>query len=231
MLAVPILLYVGRDQWFFLDEWFVLGDGAGSLNGFFDAHNGHWSTIVTVVFRANYAIWGLHTYLPYQVPVVLAHVGSAVVLRILIRQLGVRGWIATVAAVVFVFFGSGNLNIFFGFQVSQAGSLLFGLALFVIANRDGPIDRRDWFGLAVGLVGLMTSGIFIPLAVGVGVAVLIRRGVRVAAFYTVPLGIVYAVWYALYGREDRVPVILGAERRGRVRLANAQRDLHCPRRH
>ena len=204
VLAVPLLLYLGRDQWFFLDEWWVLGEGSDSLTGYFDAHNGHWSTVVTVVFDVNYAIWGLHTYLPYQVPVVLAHVGSAVFVRVLMRQLGVRGWIATPAALIFVFFGSGSLNIFFGFQISQAGSLFCGLAYFALANREGPLDGRDWLALVVGLVGLTTSGIFVAMVVGVGLAVLLRRGLVAATFYTVPLAVVYGVWYMLYGREDSV---------------------------
>jgi len=204
VLAVPLLLYLGRDQWFRADDWYVIGDGADSLDGYFAAHNGHWVTVVTIAHSVSYRLWGLHTYLPYQVPVVLAHVGSAVLLRILMRQLGVRGWIATAGALVFVFFGSGSLNIFFGFQISETGSVFCGLAYFVLANRDGPIDRRDWLALAVGLVGLMTSAVFVPMVVGVGVAVLIRRGPRLAAFYTVPLGLVYGVWYLLYGHEDSV---------------------------
>jgi len=204
VIAVPLLLYLGRDQWFYRDEWFVLGDGSESLDGFFDAHNGHWITVVTVVFRVNYALWGLHTYLPYQVPVVLLHVGSAVLLRVVMRRQGVRGWIATAAALVFVFFGTGSLNIFFGFQISQTGSLFCGLAYLLLADRDGPVDQRDWIALAVGIVGLMTSGIFVAMVVGVGVAALVRRGPLVAAFYTAPLACVYGIWYLLYGREDSI---------------------------
>ena len=204
VLSVPLLLYLGRDQWFYLDEWSVLGDGVGSQGGYLDPHNGHWSTVVTIAFRVNYALWGLRSYLPYQVPVVLLHVGSAVLLRILMCRLGVRGWIATVAALIFVFFGAGSLNIFFAFQISQTGSLFCGLAYLVLADRDGSLDRRDWLALAVGVVGLTTSGIFVPMVVGVGVAVLLRRGPWVAAFYTVPLGLIYGVWYLFYGRDNTV---------------------------
>jgi len=207
--AVPFLLYLGRDQWFFLDEWWLLSDGAASHGGIFDAHNGHWITLTAIAYRINYALWGLRTYLPYQVPVVLLHVGSAVLLRILMRRLGVRGWIATVTALIFVFFGSGSLNIFFGFQISLAGSLFCGLALLLLVDRNGTIDRRDWLALAVGVVGLMTSGVFVPMVVGVGVAALLRRGPWVAAFYTVPLGLIYGIWYLLYGREDRVLSLSG----------------------
>ena len=203
VLAVPLLLYLGRDQWFFLDEWWLLSDGAGSHDGIFDAHNGHWITLPAILYRINYWVWGLRTYVPYQVPVVLLHVGSAVLLRTLMRRMGVRGWIATAAALVFVFFGTGSVNIFFGFQVSLTGSLFCGLALLLLADQDGPINRRDWLALAVGVVGLMTSGVFVAMVAGVAVAVLLRRGLAVAAFYTVPLGVIYGAWHLLNGQGGR----------------------------
>ena len=201
-LAVPLLLYLGRDQWFFLDEWWLLGDGADSLDGYFESHNGHWITLTAIVYRINYELWGLHSYLPYQVPVVLVHVGSAILLRLLMRRLGVRGWIATFAALIFVFFGSGGQNLFFGFQLSVTGSLFCGLALFLLADRDGALGRRDVVALAVGLVGLTTSGVFVPMVAGVAVAVLLRRGLVAAAFYAVPPALVYGIWYLSYGRDD-----------------------------
>jgi hypothetical protein len=80
VLAVPLLLYLGRDQWFYLDDWWLLGDGPASHKGLFDAHNGHWITVSAIIYRLNYRLWGLRTYLPYQVPVVLLQFGSAVLL-------------------------------------------------------------------------------------------------------------------------------------------------------
>jgi hypothetical protein len=200
--AFPLLLYLGRNQWFFYDEWWVLGDGTGSQNSFLEAYAGHWITVPMAVYRINFRLFGLNTYLPYQLPVVLLHLGSAVLLRILMRRAGVRGWIATVAALAFVFFGSGEFNVFFGFQVSLTGSLFLGLLLFVLADQPGTINRRDWLGLAVGVVGLMTSAVFVPIVAGFGVAVLMRRGPRVAAFYILPLALIFSVWYAFYGRDD-----------------------------
>ncbi len=168
VVAAPLLLWVGRDHWFFLDEWLVLQRDGLTDPGYLDAHNGHWITVVALDYRLNFRLWGLSTYVPYQVPVVAAHLASAALLRIVMLRVGVRGWLATGAALVFVFLGSGRDNITFGFQISMTGSLLAGLALLLIADHAGPVDRRDLVGLVVGVVGLMTSSVFVALLVGRG---------------------------------------------------------------
>ena len=50
----------------------------------------------------------------------------------------------------------------------------------------------------------MTHSVFVALLIGFGVTTLLRRGVRVAAFYAVPLGAIYLPWYLAYGRESTV---------------------------
>jgi hypothetical protein len=201
VVALPLLLWFGRHRWFFLDEWWVLTDGLTSP-GYLDAHNGHWITVLRFDYRLTSELWGLRSYLPYQIPVVLAHLGAAVLLRHVIRRIGVRGWIATCAAVAFLFFGSGRDNITWGFQLSVTGSVVCGLVLFLLADGPRQVTRRDWLILAVGLLGLMTSAMFLGFLVGFGVTTLLRRGMRVAAFYALPLGVVYGTWYLEYGRED-----------------------------
>ena len=57
---------------------------------------------------------------------------------------------ATVVASILVFFGSGYQNIVLPFQMSLVGSLAFGLGHLLLADHDGPVDRRDAFGLAAG---------------------------------------------------------------------------------
>lgn len=135
-------------------------------------------------------------------PAVLGHVASAVLLRQVCRRLGARGWIATAAALAFLYFGAGNENIFLGFQLALTGSLICGFGMFLLAEGPAAVTRRDWLTLALGVVGLMTSGAFVAIVVGVSVTTLLRRGLRVAAFYAVPLASVYLAWYAVYGRDS-----------------------------
>ncbi|MGH9251741.1 MAG: hypothetical protein ACRD0W_19805, partial [Acidimicrobiales bacterium] len=50
--------------------------------------------------------------------------------------------------------------------------------------------------------GLMSSGIGVTMVMVVGLAMLIRRGWRVAALHAVPLGVTYLVWYFGIARES-----------------------------
>ncbi len=211
VVALPLLLWFGRDHWFFLDDWWVLTRDGLASPGYLDAHNGHWITLLRFDYRLNFELWGLRSYLPYQVPVVVAHVAAAVLVRMVMLRLGVRGWIATAGALAFLFFGSGRENIVFGFQLSLTGSLVCGLALFLLSEGPRAVTRRDWLAMGVGFVGLMTSAAFPPIIVGVGVTTLLRRGARVAAFYAAPLVAIYAIWYAAYGRDNATSLDLGTQ--------------------
>jgi hypothetical protein len=203
--ALPLLLWAGRDYWFFLDDWWVLTRDGLTRPGYLDGHNGHWITLLRFEYRLNMELWGLR-YLPYQLPVVLAHLGAALLLRQVIRRCGVRGWIASATALAFVLFGSGRENIAFGFQVSVTGSLVCGLALFLLADGPRTVTRRDWLALGLGVVGLMTSSVFVAMLVGFGVTTLVRRGLRVTVFYALPLGAIYAAWYLRYGSDSAAPL-------------------------
>jgi hypothetical protein len=49
---------------------------------------------------------------------------------------------------------------------------------------------------------LLCSGVAVTMTIAVGVAVLIRRGWRLALFHTAPLGAVYVVWWLTEARDS-----------------------------
>lgn len=190
-----IVFRLGNWMWFISDDWGLIdGRDLFSLNGLFDAQNGHWSTVPFVVYQVLYRIFGLHTYLPYLAVTVVLHLTLAGLLRVAMRRSGVGPWTATVVAGTFVLFGTGYENILLAIQISMVGSMVFGMAQLLLADHDGPIDWRDGAGLGAGLLALMSSSIGIPMVVAVGVAVFIRRGWRPALFHTAPLAATYVLW-------------------------------------
>ena len=66
-------------------------------------------------------MFGIRSYVPYQLLVILLHLAAAVLLRVVMRRAGVRPWIATLTAGVFVFFGAGAENILIAFQITFVG--------------------------------------------------------------------------------------------------------------
>jgi hypothetical protein len=193
---------ISRPMWFYLDEWdFLAGRTAGNLSDLFRAHNEHWVTLPVLTYRALWWVFGLRTYRPYQLVIILLHLTAALLLRAVMRRAGVRPWTATIVACVLVFFGSGYQNIVYPFQMTLVGSLVFGLAQLLLATHEGRFDRRDWFALAAGCAGLLCSGIAVPMVLAVGIAVLLVRGWRMALLQTVPLAVLYVVWFAAIGHK------------------------------
>ena len=196
--SLVFLIQYGRYAWFAFDEWYILaGRDGGNLADYFRPHDGHWITLPVVAFKALWAIVGLHSYRPYQMMAILTHLLVAVLLRVIMRRLGVNGWIATIAAVAFALFGAGQANVVWAFQISLEGSMALGLVHLLLSGHDGPLDRRDWLGLVAGLGALMCSGLGVIMVAIVGVAVLLRRGWRAAAFHTVPLAAIFGLWYVI----------------------------------
>lgn len=202
LAALPLILVLAHYRWFFYDEWdFLAGRTGGDLGDLFRAHNEHWSTLPILAYRALWWLFGLRTYVPYQALAVALHLTAAALLRVVMRRAGVGPWIATVVASLFALLGAGDENIVWAFQMAWGASLVFGLTHLLLADHDGPVDRRDALGLAAGVAGLMCSGVAVTMVVVVGLATFLRRGWRVAAVHTAPLAVLYLVWWAATGRD------------------------------
>jgi len=202
LFALVLWSVLGRFQWFYYDEWdFLAARKAGDLGDLFRPHNEHWTTVPILMYRALYSLVGLRSYLPYQLVVIVLHLTAASLLLIIMRRAHVQPWLATAAASLFALLGAGYFNIVMAFQVTFTGALVLGLTHLLLADHDGPMDQRDWLGLTVGLLGLMMSGLAVTMVAVVGLAVLLRRGWRLALFHTVPLGTCYLIWLFVLGRS------------------------------
>ncbi|MDP9332406.1 MAG: hypothetical protein M3Q30_03715 [Actinomycetota bacterium] len=191
-------LVAGHKIWFFRDDWDFLSGRSINAHDLLRQHGGHLVALPLVVFRGLYFFVGLRSYVPYQVLPIGLHLTAAALLRAIMRRAGVGPWISTVAASLFVFFGAGSQDILWAFQITFSGPLVLGLAQLLLADHDGPIDRRDWIGIFAGLAALMCSGVAVAMVAVVGLAALARRGWRVALFHTAPLGVLYAAWWLHY---------------------------------
>ena len=167
-------------------------------------HNEHWQTLPILAYRVvehrrSAQLQAVSTGDDRVAP------DGRVLLRVVMRRAGVVPWIATIAASLFVLFGPGHENVIWAFQVGFVGSLVCGLAHLILADHDGPLDRRDAIGLLFGIAGLMSSGAGVTMAFVVGLAALLRRGWRAAAFHLVPLAVLFLAWYLVVGRDAYSP--------------------------
>lgn len=194
VLAFFFSLQAGSHYWFHADEWRLIGPTEWTVDDYFQPQNGHWSTIPVLFYRVWYELFGLHSYLVYQVPLVLMHLTLAVLLRVTMRRSGVSPWVATLVAASFVLLGTAEQNILSPIQVSMVGSLLFGYAQLLLIDRDGPVGRRDVVGVLFGVLALMASGIGMVMVVVAAAAALLRRGWLAAAVHGGVPTLVYCVW-------------------------------------
>ncbi len=206
------VVWLNRDQWFFGDEWAFLGP-RGVLHGqpgLFAPHNEHWSTLPVLVYRGLYSLFGVRSYLPYVLVLAVVHVVVAHLLWRVMRRSGVDVAVATALCTLFLFLGAGSENILWAFQIGFVGSVACGLGALLLVDRDGAFDwppgRREVAVWAVLVLGLMCSGIGVPMVAVAGVAVVLRRGFgraglgRAALVVSVP-GAVYLAWLLLAGRD------------------------------
>jgi hypothetical protein len=78
VVAWPVIVFGLADYvWFFRDDWSFIAERELSLEDLFEPHNAHWSTVPLVAFRGLYAVFGLHSYVPYLAVVVAAHLGES----------------------------------------------------------------------------------------------------------------------------------------------------------
>ena len=146
-----------------------------------------------------YAVFGLHSYVPYQIVLVGSHLVGAWLLFVVMRRAGVRAWIAACVTAPFVLFGPGSQNLLWAFQITFTLAFAFGLAQLLLADHEGPINRKDWLALGSGAIALTCSGVAPAMVFAVTIATFIRRGLRPAAFQALPLAVLYVTWFVLYG--------------------------------
>lgn len=196
-----VLLHLGRESWFLRDEWFLLTDQDGFPDLLEPNAGSHWVAVPRLVYWAFWHIWGLTTYRPYLAANLALHVTAVVMLRNLLRRSGVSPWLATAGALPMLLFGPGHEGILLAFQIGFTGSIAWGLVQLVLADVEGGFQRRDCLALAAGLLAITSSGVGLATTVMVGLALLVRRGWRMAAVQSVPLVTLYGGWLLLRGES------------------------------
>lgn len=199
--AVVVFVFIGQRQWFVRDDWgFLLSRNAlhrerGWQAWLFEAQDGHWMTPPILMYRAVHLLFGIDSYWPFLVMVLAMHVGIVVLAHELCRRAGAAPWTAALLCGVLLVFGNGWENIVFAIQITFNLSLLAFLAQVVLVDHDGPRDRRDVAGAAIGVIGVMSSGFGPFFVLGVGVLLGLRRRWQALAIAVIPQGLAYGWWY------------------------------------
>ena len=196
--TAAFMFHLARGLTFNLDEWIVVtqrrGPGAPSL---LQPHNEHLSVLLLSVFLGLLRIGGLDNQPLMMVPLVALQVALGVLLFVIARRRVGAGVAVGVAALAMVC-GLAYENFLIPGQAGQMASIVAGVAAFAVLDR--PATRRSDRQLcALMAVALASSGMGIPILIGVTVELLLTpEGRRRLWVVGVPFGL-YLVWYAFYG--------------------------------
>jgi hypothetical protein len=198
--AAALLLYETRGTTFWTDEWAWLVERRDpGLDTLLEPHNEHLSLVPLVLYNALFELVGADTYLPYRLAVIAAHLGVAVLVYVYAgRRLGAV--LGLLAAALMLFLGPGWQNFMWGFQVAWLISLAAGVGAFLLLDR-GDRAGALWACVLVG-VALASSGVGVPIALGLAVELLWRRR-REVWVVAAPL-LLYAVWWLAYTDSELI---------------------------
>jgi hypothetical protein len=206
-IGVLIVIVIGRHQWFVRDDWAFIftRQRIREINGIdsmlLAPQDGHWMTWPILTFRLLHGVFGTGSYVPYLLVLWATHVGAVVLARAWMVRLGVSAWISTLMTILLLVFGAGWENLMFAIQIVYNFSLIAFLGHTLLVDHDGPIDRRDWFGVALSLIGVSSSGFGPFFGFGVGLLLVLRRRWKAAAVAVVPQALVWSWWWLTWGAD------------------------------
>lgn len=203
-----LLVWLGRRQWFVLDEWVVIVDRAffprsGDLS-MFEPHNDHPVFLAGLVYRALLAIVGLRTYVPYLAVVIVLHLVTVHLLYRLCRdRLDVRAPAALLVTGIAAVLGSGWENLLTAWQMTFVGSVAAGFGALLLASRDDPSVRSDAGVAFLAVLSVLASGVGVAMCAALALTVVLgarpdRSTGRRLALMLGPAVAVYGLWYLAF---------------------------------
>jgi hypothetical protein len=200
VVGLAAILWIGRDQWFFGDDWAILVTRLDA--SILVPHVGHWTLSPAVVFQLLRNWLGLGSYLPFLALAVFAHLAVVHLLWRILNRVGVQPWLASALGIFLLFLGGASENIFWAFQFGFMGAIALGLWVLVLLDR--PRLNIPLI-VVLSLVAPTLSGTAIPVLAAAAVVGVVRHGWWRTGLLLLPTAISYLLWYVLVARGYAVP--------------------------
>lgn len=203
VVSFAAILWIGRDQWFFGDDWAILvpsNDGALLL-----PHMGHWNLVPAFVFPLVRNWLGLGSYLPFLALSVIMHLLVAHLGWRILRRIGVNEWVAVTLSVFVMLLGGAAENLLWAFQFGFMGAIAFGLAVVLLFDQPKLTWRIAFAIVGCSVLAPMFSGTAIPVLAAAAIVGWIRHGFLRTAALLAPTFLTYLLWYFLLARQYPTP--------------------------
>lgn len=201
--TAALMLYLSRGLTFNLDEWTVVterrGAGAPSLLA---PHNEHLSILVLGLLVGLLDIGGLDAQPLLMVPLIALQITLGVLLFVIARR-RVGAGVALGVAAVAMLSGLAYENFLVPGQAGQMASIVAGVAVFALLDLPRT-PRNDRLLAALMIIAIASSGMGIPVLVGVAVELLLTREGRERLWVVGMPFALYLLWYVAYGTNRAV---------------------------
>jgi hypothetical protein len=194
--SAALIMYEGRGLLFFFDEWSWIFDRRHlSMDALLQGHAGHLSILPVLVYDSFLWVFGLTHYTAFRGLLLGLHLTCATLVFVYMRR-RVRPVAALVPAVVLLFFGAAWQDLLWAFQIGFLMSVAAGLGALLLLDSE---HRRANVGVMICVaIALGSSSVGIPIVIGLGVELALRRAWSRVWMIAVP-GALYALWYVFYG--------------------------------
>lgn len=199
--SAAVLLVLTAHLTFFGDTWEFLMNRRGlSLDAVLKPHNEHIVAIPVLIEQALIRLFGMSSARPEFVLLTVMLLLTAWLLFVYVRR-RLGPWFALFAAVLLLCLGPAWEVLLWPFEISFAGSMLFGIATLLALERDdrwGDVAACAFLALSFGF-----SELALPFAAAALVDVYQRRRERgIGRLYLVAVPVLlYAGWYVGWGHE------------------------------
>jgi hypothetical protein len=209
-LAVPVILWIGRDLTFLRDQWdVVLSPSGWSTKTILGPFGEHLSAVPILVDKTLFVTVGLDHYWVFRLVGLLVHLACVALFFAVVRQRR-DATTALLVTLPVVFFGSA-WEIVLWPVISFSGSVLGGLATLLLLPR--RTLRAGAACVALLAFSLASSSFGLCILAGVAVEILWQRDRRSRLWIVALPSVLYIAWFLAYNRH---PAHQGALEYGRV---------------
>ncbi|MDP1850317.1 MAG: hypothetical protein Q8K79_21190 [Solirubrobacteraceae bacterium] len=192
------MFWLTRGLTFNLDEWTVItqrrGDGAPSL---LEPHNEHLTLLLFAIYLPLLKLGGLDAFALLMVPLVALQLALGWLLFDIARR-RVGAGVALGVAAFALLSGYAYENFLIPGQAGQMLSIVAGVGAFALLDRPRSTGA-DRALAALMVVALASSGLGIPVLLGIGVELALTREGRDRLWVVAAPFALYLVWYVAFG--------------------------------